>query len=388
MSAAPIIVVGGGIGGLAAAIALARKRIPTVVVERAPRFAEIGAGIQLGPNVWKIFARLGLTERARRLAVFPRRLVLKDGLTAEEIGTVPCGAPLEEMFGHPYALIHRADLHRVLLDECQADALITLAPGTHLERFEQAPHAVMAWASDGRQWTGPALIGADGLWSQTREALLADGKPRVSGHIAYRAVLPYADAPAYAKEQAMTIFCGPRFHLVHYPLRSGELLNLVAVFHSQRYDEGWDAFGDPAELNERFAQAHGNVRGLLERIDSWRMWVLCDREPIAVWGKGRATLLGDAAHPMLQYLAQGACMAIEDAWVLAECVASAGDMPEALREYERRRYLRTARCQIMARVYGEVFHAAGVARELRNQLLSQRSPAQALAGMDWLYRGI
>jgi salicylate hydroxylase len=388
VSAAPIIIVGGGIGGLAAALALARKHVPSVVIERAAQFAEIGAGIQLGPNVWKIFARLGLTEQARTLAVFPSRLVVKDGLTAEDVGTIPCGTPLEQRFGHPYALIHRADLHRALLGECEADARITLVPGTVVERFEQAAHGMTAWASGGQRWTGPALIGADGLWSQTREALIGDGKPRVSGHIAYRAVLPYAEAPEYAKEHAMTIYCGPRFHLVHYPLRGGELLNLVAVFHSQRYDEGWDAFGDPAELNERFAQAHDNVLGLLARIESWRMWVLCDREPIAVWGKGRATLLGDAAHPMLQYLAQGACMAIEDAWVLAECVASAGSTPEALREYERQRYLRTGRCQLMARVYGEVFHAAGVARELRNQWLSQRSQAEALAGMEWLYRGI
>ncbi|MCI0437213.1 MAG: FAD-dependent monooxygenase, partial [Gemmatimonadetes bacterium] len=323
-------------------------------------------------SVWKIFARLGLTEQARRLAVSPRRLVLKDGLTAEEIGTVPCGAPLEEMFGHPYALIHRADLHRVLLCECEAQALITLVPGTHVERFEQTAHGVMAAASDGRQWTGPALIGADGLWSQTREALIADGKPRVSGHVAYRAVLPYAEAPEYAREHAMTIYCGPRFHLVHYPLRGGELLNLVAVFHSQRYDEGWDAFGDPGELNERFAQAHDNVLGLLGRIESWRMWVLCDREPIAVWGKGRATLLGDAAHPMLPHVGQGANQAIEDGVALATVLSHADrtTAPRALLLYELLRRERTARVQRSSRISGARYDAADSDLSVRDRELA------------------
>jgi salicylate hydroxylase len=186
----------------------------------------------------------------------------------------------------------------------------------------------------------------------------------------------------------MTIYCGPGFHLVHYPLRGGKLLNLVAVFHSKRFDEGWDAYGDPAELAQKFATAHPNVRNLLAKIDQWRMWILCDREPVAVWGSGRATLLGDAAHPMLQYLAQGACMAIEDGWVLAESVSTRGANSVALREYEKQRYLRTGRCQIMARVYGDVYHAEGVARELRNKLLTQRTSEQAIAGFEWLYRGI
>jgi 2-polyprenyl-6-methoxyphenol hydroxylase-like FAD-dependent oxidoreductase len=384
----PVIIVGGGIGGLAAAIALERKGIASVVLERATQFSEIGAGIQLGPNVWKIFERLGLTEKVRALAIFPNRLVMRDGITAEEVTSVPCKEPMVNVFGYEYALIHRADMHEVLLRECQASSAVTLVSGASVCGFEESEDQVIVRTDDDRRWTGCALVGADGLWSKIRESLIGDGGPRVSGHVAYRAVLPYEQAPEYATEHAMTIYCGPGFHLVHYPLRGGKLLNLVAVFHSKRFDEGWDAYGDPAELAQKFATAHPNVRNLLAKIDQWRMWILCDREPVAVWGSGRATLLGDAAHPMLQYLAQGACMAIEDGWVLAESVSTRGANSVALREYEKQRYLRTGRCQIMARVYGDVYHAEGVARELRNKLLTQRTSEQAIAGFEWLYRGI
>jgi salicylate hydroxylase len=175
-------------------------------------------------------------------------------------------------------------------------------------------------------------------------------------------------------------------HFVLYPLRTGELYNLVAVFHSNRYEEGWDSYGDPAELHERFAQTCAPVRMLLNKIESWRMWVLCDRPPIKDWSRGRITLLGDAAHPMLQYLAQGACMAIEDAVCLADkAVAADGDYAAAFRAYQQARYLRTGRVQIMARVYGEFYHASGVAKELRNMMLGARTPEDAMAGMEWIY---
>ena len=184
----------------------------------------------------------------------------------------------------------------------------------------------------------------------------------------------------------MVLWAGEKVHLVHYPLRTGELFNLVAVFHSDRYEEGWDSYGDPAELHERFAKTCEPVRALLNKIESWRMWVLCDRPPIKDWSRGRITLLGDAAHPMLQYLAQGAGMAIEDAVCLAaQVVDHNGDYPAAFRAYQQARYLRTGRVQIMARVYGEFYHASGVAKELRNMMLSQRSAADAMAGMEWLY---
>jgi salicylate hydroxylase len=216
--------------------------------------------------------------------------------------------------------------------------------------------------------------------------VVADGQPRVSGHIAYRAVLPVAEVPAANLQNVMTAWLGPKTHLVHYPLRRGELYNLVAVFHSDRYEEGWNTYGDPAELHERFKDCRPEVRGILEKIETWRMWVLCDREPVRDWCRGRIGLLGDAAHPMLQYLAQGAAMAIEDAVCLAGRLEGGdADIARGLLDYQRMRYLRTTRVQLTARLYGEVFHAANAARDLRNAFLGARSPKQSYDSLDWLY---
>jgi salicylate hydroxylase len=251
---------------------------------------------------------------------------------------------------------------------------------------EEAGERVIARTQAGGSHEGSALIGADGLWSTIRQILVGDGKPVVAGHITYRAVLPAAAMPPDLRWWSMVLWAGEKVHLVHYPMRGGELFNLVAVFHSSRYEEGWDSYGDPTELNERFARTCAPVRMLLDKIESWRMWVLCDRPPVRDWSRGRLTLLGDAAHPMLQYLAQGACMAIEDAVCLANKVAAhGGDFAAAFRDYQEARYLRTGRVQIMARVYGEFYHASGVARELRNMMLGGRTPEQAFESMQWLY---
>ena len=218
-----------------------------------------------------------------------------------------------------------------------------------------------------------------------REKIVGDGKPVVSGHIAYRAVLPTSEWPAEYRLPKMIVWCGEKTHLVHYPLRRGELFNLVAVFHSDRYEEGWDTFGDPAELHARFADKCEAVRTLLQKVNAWKMWVLCDRPAIKNWTKGRITLLGDAAHPMLQYLAQGGNTAMEDAVCLANQVeAMPGDYEAAFKKYQELRYLRTARVQLMARVFGEIYHASGVNRELRNKVLREWTE-QGGVDMSWLY---
>ena len=236
---------------------------------------------------------------------------------------------------------------------------------------------------------GAALIGADGLWSRVREAIVGDGKPRVSGHIAYRAVLKREDVPAHLWSDDVLLWGGEKTHLVHYPLRRGELFNLVAVFHSNKYDEGWNTFGDTAELTERFAQAVPQVRELLGKIETWKMWVLCDREPVKDWSRGRVTLLGDAAHPMLQYLAQGAGQAIEDSVVLGEALRhTGGDFERAFRLYQQERYLRTGRVQLTARFYGDIYHASGVTRELRNRMFQGGQESAGFAGLKWMYEGI
>ncbi len=381
-----VIVVGGGIGGLAAALALAQKGIAVRLFEQAPEFKEIGAGIQLGPNVFRMFECLGVTDEINKFAVFPASLLMRDSVTGQEVTRISLGKEFLAKFNYPYAVIHRADLHRVLLAANQQERLIELRPATKIETVEEGSNGIVVRTDTGERHSADALIGADGLWSTIRPLIVNDGKPVVSGHIAYRAVLPTSEMPEHLRWQSMALWAGDKVHLVHYPLRGGGLFNLVAVFHSNKYEEGWDTFGAPEELHERFAGTCAEVRTLLGKIESWRMWVLCDRQPVKEWSRGRMTLLGDAAHPMLQYLAQGAGMAIEDAVCLADSVdEAAGDFPAAFQVYQAARYLRTARVQVMARVYGEVFHTSGVVRELRNTLLAGRTQKDALHSMDWLY---
>ena len=385
----PVLIVGGGIGGLAAALSLSRRRYRVCLLEQAREFKEIGAGIQLGPNVFKMFDRLGIADLVASKAVFPESLLVMDSVTAQEITRITLGQKFRERFRYPYALIHRADIHSVLLEACRNSPLITLLTSQKVAGFEDLDGKVIAHVEGGKSYEGSALIGADGLWSSIRESIVGDGPPRVSGHIAYRAVLATQEVPPHLRIPSMTLWAGPRNHLVHYPLRGGELFNLVAVFHSDRYREGWDSAGDPDELQSRFQDAVPDVQTMLGKIESWRMWVLCDRDPVKNWSRGRITLLGDAAHPTLQYLAQGACMAIEDAVVLAEELdRAAGDPMPAFRAYQERRYLRTGRVQLTARLYGEFFHAAGASREIRNQFLQERSAEEARESMGWLYDGI
>jgi 3-hydroxybenzoate 6-monooxygenase len=381
-----VLIVGGGIGGLAAALALAQQGIASQVIEQAAAFKEIGAGIQLGPNVFRMFEKLGLIEPISALAVFPENLIMFDSITGEEVTRIPLGDGFRNKFHYPYALIHRADLHNVLLEHCRNSNLIKLDAAQKIVDIDDSNGGIIAKAVSGKAYRGAALIGADGLWSTIREFVVGDGKPKPAGHITYRAVLPASEIPEPYRWRNMGFWAGEKVHFVLYPLRTGELYNLVAVFHSNRYEEGWDSYGDPAELHERFAKTCAPVRALLAKIESWRMWVLCDRPPIKDWSRGRVTLLGDAAHPMLQYLAQGACMAVEDAVCLADkAVGFGGDYAAAFRAYQQARYLRTGRVQIMARVYGEFYHASGVAKELRNLMLGSRTPEDAMAGMEWLY---
>ena len=254
------------------------------------------------------------------LAVFPDNLIMMDSVTGEEVTRIPLGDAFRKKFHHPYALIHRADLHKVLLEACRKSDLIRLDAAQKVVKVEETGDGIAVQTESGKEYRGAALIGADGLWSTIRQVVVGDGKPNVAGHITYRAVLPTSEMPEQYRWRDMVLWAGEKVHLVHYPLRTGELFNLVAVFHSDRYQEGWDSFGDPAELHERFAKTCAPVRTLLNKIESWRMWVLCDRPPIKNWSRGRITLLGDAAHPMLQYLAQGANMSIEDAVCLANKV--------------------------------------------------------------------
>lgn len=385
----PILIAGGGIGGLAAARALALKGYRSIVLEQATEFGEIGAGIQLGPNVDRVFDRLDVRPAMRDIAFYPQNIIMMDSLSQEEITRLPLGDAFEDYFGNPYGVIHRADLHEVLLHACGGMAEIELHAGVEVTGYEDNGDRVTVQTAGGQTYEGAALIGADGLWSKIRPTIINDGDPIVSGHIAYRAVLPIADVPPELEPwmDDVVLWGGPFNHLVHYKLRRGELFNIVAVFHSQKYVEGWDEFGDPEELHQHFQGTAPQVRALLDKINVWKMWVLCDRKPAKNWTKGRITLLGDAAHPMLQYLAAGAGMAMEDAVCLADLLADyEGDVERAFADYPPKRYLRTGRVQLTARFYGDIYHAEGVARELRHLMLAGRDPAGPYKGVEWLYK--
>jgi 2-polyprenyl-6-methoxyphenol hydroxylase-like FAD-dependent oxidoreductase len=385
----PIVVVGAGIGGLAAALAIARRGFDVQIIEQAREFKEIGAGVQFGPNAYKMMERLGLRDAINHLAVIPHDLIMMDSISSEVVTRIPVGEEFHRRFKYPYSLVHRADLHSVLLAACKVQPGIQMNQSCTMEQFEDTGDAIRLSTIDGRHFEGAALIGADGIWSKVRDVIVNDGAPRVSGHIAYRAVLPIEDVPEQYRQNAMILWAGPKNHLVQYPLRGGKLFNLVAVFHSDKYVEGWNSTADPVELDARFSGTCETVQALLSKISTWRMWVLCDREPVRHWSRGRATLLGDAAHPMLQYLAQGACMAIEDGVALADRMdESNGQLVEAFKEYEDVRYKRTGKCQLLARLYGEFYHAEGVRRELRNDMLGDRSTEQSYDGLAWLYDGI
>jgi 2-polyprenyl-6-methoxyphenol hydroxylase-like FAD-dependent oxidoreductase len=382
---APVLVVGGGIGGLGTALALSRKGIPVHVIEQAPEFKEIGAGIQLGPNVFRMFEYLGLTAEMSKWAVFPEGLEMRDSITGETFINLPVDHRFYEKYHAPYAVIHRADMLNVIYEACRKSDLIRLTTSQKVVAVDQNAGGVTARTESGETFAGAALVGCDGLWSTIRQIVVGDGKPVVSGHIAYRAVVPTEDWPKEYRINRMIVWAGEKTHLVHYPMRRGEIFNLVVVFHSDRYEEGWDTYGDPDELHKKFADKCDAVRTLLQKVNAWKMWVLCDRPAIKQWTQGRITLLGDAAHPMLQYLAQGGNMALEDAVCLAEqVVAHRFDYEAAFLTYQQLRYLRTARVQLMARVFGEIYHASGVNRELRNTVISDWM-AHGGVDMSWLY---
>ena len=384
----PILVIGGGIGGLSVALALAQKGRRVRVLEKASQFGEIGYGIQMGPNVSRMLDRLGILKALEPHAVFPDALCLVDAIDNREITRIALGHAFVKRYQYRYFVIHRRDLHGGLLDACRQRPEITLEAACGMTAFEERGDAVVVRCENGAEYEGAAMIGADGLWSPTRAQIVADGAPRVSGHVSYRGVVPTDDIIDRSRLDSMTIWVGPDLHLVQYRLRGGTVMNNVATVASRRFRLGEKNFGGPNELDEVFSRTAPKVRDMLRYISRDRNWVLQDREPVTHWSRGRATLLGDAAHPTLQYLAQGANMAIEDGVVLAEKVAAAGDdYARAFLAYQRERMNRTARVVLSSRFFGDYIHTDGGARELRNELARQRD-ADYPWEVDWLYRGI
>ena len=381
----PVLVAGGGIGGLSAALALARQGYDVKVLEQSAEIGEIGAGIQLGPNAFAAFDALGVGERARRRAVYTERMLMMDALDESEVANLPVGEAFRTRFGNPYAVIHRADVHLSLLEGVQETKRIEFVTSTRVERLEQTDSVVAVFDAKENVHRGMALIGCDGVKSAIREQLVGD-PVRVSGHVVYRAVVDVADFPQELRWNAPTLWAGPDCHLVHYPLRNGEQYNVVVTFHS-RHPETWSVTdGSKDEVLSYFTGISDLPRKLLSLPKSWRRWATADREPIGQWTHGRATLLGDAAHPMLQYLAQGACMAMEDAVTLGEALrVHDGDFNKAFALYQRSRVARTARVVLSTREMGRLYHAKGVERLVRNDLWRGRSPERYYDALEWLY---
>jgi salicylate hydroxylase len=388
MSGREILIAGGGIGGLAAALALAQKGRRVRVLERAAQFGEIGYGIQMGPNVARMLDRLGVLRALEPASVFPDALIFADALTNEELSRISLGKAFLARYQFRYFVIHRRDLHGGLLQACRRREEIVLEASRGLKTFDQEGGNVTVACENGATYEGAALIGADGLWSPTREAVIADGAPRMAGHYVYRGVVPDEQITDRSRANTMTIWGGPDLHMVQYRLQGGAVMNNVATICSRRARRGEPNPGAPDELEAIFARTHARVRDNLRYVSRERNWVLYDREPASNWTDGRVTLLGDAAHPTLQYLAQGAQMAIEDAVVLAEKVAAAGeDYNRAFLAYQRERMDRTARVVLTSRFFGEFLHVDAGARELRNRLSRGRDPDNPWE-VDWLYRGI
>jgi salicylate hydroxylase len=384
----PIVVAGGGIGGLAAALGLAGQGFRVLVLEQARELGEIGAGIQLAPNAWHALDALGVDERVKEQAVFIERLLMMDAVSGEAVIEVPVGERFRERFGNPYAVTHRADIHGALLDGSRTRGdRIELRTDSRVTGFEIESNGVAVELADGTRVTGAALIGADGWSSAVRRAIVGDGEPPVSGHMCYRAVLDVEDMPEDLRWAAATLWAGPSTHIVHYPLRGWKLFNLVATVVSETAGSGHNEEASPEEVLPLFAASCEKPLSILRVPKTFRRWMLRFREPVDNWSRGPVTLLGDAAHLMLQYAAQGAAMALEDAVCLAVAVDEHdGDFAAAFQSYQRARLVRASRVQLSASLLGLLYHARGVARLVRNDMYAGWRGDGQYDAFEWIYQ--
>lgn len=385
----PLLIIGGGIGGLMLALALAKHSISSLVLEQSDAFRESGAGILLCPNVFKVFKHLGLNEAMTKIAFFPENLIYADGITGFKYLTIPMGKKIEERFHFPYGSFHREELLHVLIEECHRYPQIQLVASARVVHVEERGNKVFAETEKNERYEGEALVGCDGLWSLVRPFILGNEPLRPSEHITHRGIVQVDSIRNPEAQKNVIHWDRPDGHFVQYPIGTRGVFNIVAVYHSKHPEQAFDPQGDPKELNERFAGSCPEILELLKFVDTSRKWMLFDRPPSKEWSRGRMTLLGDAAHPTLPHMTQGAGMAIEDAVVLASSIAKHGnDYAEAFRHYQQERYLRTAHIQIFSRAYGQVHDLDGVGRELRNLLISERTEEENYAWLAPIYSGI
>ncbi|WP_172415163.1 FAD-dependent monooxygenase [Comamonas thiooxydans] len=380
-----VLIAGGGIGGLAAGAALANLGFRITILEQAEDFKEVGAGVQIAPNGVRALGRLGLMDRINTFAWRPNALVMRDAVDASDILRIPLGERFIERFDEAYRVIHRADLLAVLLEACKQNPRVRLETSARVLAVDDGPEVALHLA-DGRTLRGEILIGADGLRSVVRQTLIGDGAPRPPRYIVYRGVIPRSELPDDLWESEVVMWTGPDADFVHYPLRTGELFNLVATFKASKDLSEESIAGSREDLMAPYIQFHPSVQRMLALLNTERRWMVTDREPVSGWSRGSITLIGDAAHPMLQYMAQGACQALEDVVRLVDEVqAQPEDIPAAFSAYAEGRYRRTARVQFSARQLIEVCQVGGVMAEVRRSYFSQRSDEQKFESLAWLY---
>jgi 2-polyprenyl-6-methoxyphenol hydroxylase-like FAD-dependent oxidoreductase len=387
-NAEPVIVAGGGIGGLAAALALARQGFRSVVLEQASQFGEIGAGIQIAPNAWHALDALGVGGLVKKEAVFIEHLLMFDGVSGEKVVDIPLDKRFAKRFGNPYAVTHRADIHGSLLDGCKAlPELIELRTSSRVTGFEDHGTAVVVKTGKD-QIRGIALVGADGGKSVIREKIVGDTLPLITGHMCYRAVLDINDVPKDLRFAAATLWAAHNAHIVHYPLRGWKLFNLVATIIGKHTSGGHNELAQPEEVLPFFSHYCDKPLKLMRTPKEFRRWMLLHREPVNNWSRGRVTLLGDAAHFMLQYMAQGAAMAMEDAVCLGLSADEAdGDFATAFKNYQEKRLVRATRVQISAnKLVGMIFHVPdGLERLVRNDMYRGRTAERYYDALEWVF---
>jgi salicylate hydroxylase len=382
-----LAIAGGGIGGMATALACARAGRRVQVFERAAAFEAIGAGVQLGPNVTRILHAWGLAAALREYAAFVPRLQVKRATDGKVLATLPLGQVCAQRYGAPYVTLHRGDLHQLLAHAAQ-EAGVQVHTRAEVTQVQEAGNTVQLQTAAGAQAQATLLIAADGLNSRIRAQLFNDGAPRATGHLAFRALVAQSTLPPQLCSDQVTVWLGPKLHVVQYPVRAGQWLNLVAFIHGTAHAASeWDNAATVEQLNSSMAGTASALQTLLHAASSWRLWVMYDRAPLNGphgMAHGRIALLGDAAHPMRPYLAQGAGMAIEDAAVLSKVLAYAhADVPTQLARFAQARWQRNAWVQRRAQRNGQIFHATGALRVGRD--LSLRLLGARLLDMPWLY---
>lgn len=391
-----MIIVGGGIGGLAAALACGQVGARPQVLERAATFSEVGAGIQMGPNVTRTLHAWGLAEDLKEIGFVPRKLDAKDTQTGQIIGTLRLGQRSLDTYGAPYFTVHRADLHRVFLKKIMSSGQAELRLDSEVQGLQQNADGIQISGTNlpatlTELFKSAAMVGADGLWSKTRQFVVPPTAPRVTGLLAYRALIPMQSIPEKLRLQDVNVWVGPRVHAVLYPVKCGEYLNLVVVVQGPPPAslDNWDHAGNKQDLEAAMGPIHADLRNMLAAVPAWRLWPLCDRPPIKgphEMAKGRIALLGDAAHPMRPFLAQGAGMAIEDAAELARCWVRADlAVPDRLQMYAQARWARNAQVQQRSIRNGQIFHLQGPLRWGRNAAM--KLMGEPLMDVPWLYAG-